>query len=269
MSFTTRPQQIADALDTLDGPTPDEAADLLNEYDAKDSIAAVASRTYGDGGNGGSNPLSVVRVPIAFDDSGITPTGLPITAVSVDNQTFTVSGNHAASFPAGRFTSVFGSSSNDNPYTVVAASFGAGSTVIEVMETPNDDTADGVIFAVTGVAVATISSGDVLLAADQVSTIFVSEAWDGDSPAGYLFCDGSADYSSDIGAFSSRDLTAEDSDVSQSGLGLFQTTSGMFSGDPIRFTATTDLLFVIDNGQYGDPVSSQGEGEIILFVLKA
>jgi hypothetical protein len=67
---------------------------------------------------------------------------LPITVVVQGAKTFTVAGDHSA-FGGGDTLQVWRSSANDGGYTIVSAIFGAGVTVITVVEAIPSATADG------------------------------------------------------------------------------------------------------------------------------
>jgi hypothetical protein len=68
-----------------------------------------------------------------------------ITAVSIANLTFTVTGNVAPILAAGDILAVTGSTGNDANYVVVSATYSAGSTVITVATAPAVATVDGAI----------------------------------------------------------------------------------------------------------------------------
>lgn len=73
--------------------------------------------------------------------------GYAITAVDTANKKFTIAGNHTSEFPANAKTLVYGSTLNDNSYTVVSSSYVSGNTEITVSETIQDSTADGNIIS--------------------------------------------------------------------------------------------------------------------------
>lgn len=66
----------------------------------------------------------------------------PITAISVPGKTFTVTGDASAFAPTDTFH-VYRSTLNNGDYTIVSAVFGAGSTVITVVEAIPSGTANG------------------------------------------------------------------------------------------------------------------------------
>lgn len=68
---------------------------------------------------------------------------LPITAVNQGTKQFTVAGDYTALFPAAASLTVSGSTGNDGVYTVVVAAFGAGNTVITVVEAIPSAVANG------------------------------------------------------------------------------------------------------------------------------
>jgi hypothetical protein len=68
-----------------------------------------------------------------------------ITAVSIANLTFTVTGNVAPIVAAGDVLAVTGSTGNDENYVVASAAYSAGSTVIKLTTAPAVATVDGTI----------------------------------------------------------------------------------------------------------------------------
>lgn len=66
-----------------------------------------------------------------------------ITAVSIANKTFTIGGDQTALIGAGSKITVSGSTGNDGDYNVVSSTLTGGDTVITVVETIADATADG------------------------------------------------------------------------------------------------------------------------------
>jgi len=71
-----------------------------------------------------------------------------IIGVDTVSETFTISGDHQSTFPAGTEFRAQGSTGNDGLYTVKSVSLSAGDTVIEVNEDITDITVDGGLKAV-------------------------------------------------------------------------------------------------------------------------
>lgn len=107
------------------GPVTGLSIDSAGSLWAPTDVAAVS------GGNGAAR-ITVATVGNSF----------PITAVNVIGKTFTVTGDASAFQPADIFR-VYRSTLNNGDYTIVSAVFGAGSTVITVVEAIPSGTANG------------------------------------------------------------------------------------------------------------------------------
>lgn len=138
-----------------------------------------------EAGGGGSQPgAGVVRgpFPFAFDTQGVSPlVDLPITALNQGTPSFTVAGDHTDVLTPASTFDVSGSTGNDGTYTVVGSAFGAGSTVVTVVEAIPDATVDGTIvvtLAAIGFPIYTPEPDEILLDAwFELETV-----WDGSTP---------------------------------------------------------------------------------------
>lgn len=74
----------------------------------------------------------------------ITSTRYTITAVNTGAKTFTVTGDHQAVFTADKVFAVRNSTGNNGVYSVVSTALSGSDTVITVLQTPPDATADGI-----------------------------------------------------------------------------------------------------------------------------
>jgi|GEM_PF-6366224 len=83
------------------------------------------------------------KIKILGDTS--TFSGYAITAVNTGSKQFTIAGNHTSEFPTGAYLKVYGSTLNDNMYTVSSSSYSGGNTIIVVNETIQDSTVDGTL----------------------------------------------------------------------------------------------------------------------------
>lgn len=71
----SRTEQAIDAIAALgDSPDPELTRRVLAEFDVRDLVAALVAT--GGGAGGGSQPLTVVQLPIAFDTPDITSAGI-------------------------------------------------------------------------------------------------------------------------------------------------------------------------------------------------
>lgn len=222
---------------------------------------------------GGSQPFEHVVVPITFDTDNLTVQAFPITAVGIDPaNTLRIAGDHAELFPVTSQFTVIGSTLNDGIYTVQSVSVSGGNTIITTDEAIADATVDGEVLNATsggattaGVTVYTPTAGDLWLLSRVATTVNVSAAFNGNTPTGW-FALGADDYST-FGGQSGLDLTQIDASLDASGHATQATTSNFGGGDkPARFMDDTPLRFLIDDGSFGAPGSSQGEAEIHLII---
>lgn len=86
---------------------------------------------------------------------------IPITAVDQGAKTFTVTGDWTAVLYAAGLGTVFGSTGNNGTYTLVSAVFGAGDTVVTMVQPIPSAVADGTF----------IDFGVITVTGDQVSAI--------------------------------------------------------------------------------------------------
>src|SRR3990167_1095126 len=107
--------------------------------------------------------------------------GYTVTAASIANKTFTISGNHYRSFPVGEQFRINGSSLNECDYTVVEATLVSGNTVVEVEETIASESNLGAIKTLTPLTTTNTLSWDGLLSVSPTvaSTFFRIKAGDG------------------------------------------------------------------------------------------
>lgn len=214
------------------------------------------------GGGGGSQPFAVVRVPIAFDTPGLEFALFAITAVNQGAQSFTIAGDHAADYPAGVSFDVSGSTGNDGGYTVVSSTFGAGSTVIVTVEAISDATADGAIES-PPLPIYVPEDGDLFIG--WLVTI-PSTAWDGTTPNLDLGLRvDSAHYGN--GAIDATDSATGSGDTTLAILAGGSIVGGSsMQGEILHADAVTAR---VTDGSGGSPGSTQGEGEILLFIVPA
>ncbi len=242
----------------------------------RELIDGVWTTTYASqGGGGGSQPF--VRIPIAFDMPNIHVETFAITAVGVDPaNTFTIAGDHAALFPPGFLFTVAGSTLNDGIYTVVTAVFGSA-TVITVEEAVADATVDGTVtndcpngdpVTSSGIVLYTPTPGDIWLPNLAATGFSETTPWDGSSPTGFVFMQGTPDYTLSLDFASPLDLSIGDTPGGDGHLSLLDNICGSTVG-PVRFNDATPLMLVVTDGSGGDPGSTAGEGEIVLFIVAA
>ncbi len=111
----------------------------------------------------------------AFDTPGVGVQPSAITALNQGTPSFSVAGDLTDFIEAGDGLTVSGSTLNDGIYTVVSAAFGAGETVITVVEAIVDPTVDGDIGILAGVPFYTPVIGDIILD----GWLEITTAWDG------------------------------------------------------------------------------------------
>lgn len=215
---------------------------------------------YLSAGGGGSK---AVRVPFTLADLH-TPANYPITAVSDGGSTFTIAGDHTADFPAGSQFEVNGSSGNDSNYTAaIDATFGAGHTTITTVDPPTDPTADGHISAISAAATGFLiyqpaQAGEVLPYYAGVA-IRITEAFDGSNPHVHLGVAGA-----------NQALTSGDASVADALLGSSDAaTAQIGANSPTIVLGLDPVLLFFDDNAGGDPGSTVGAGEVVLFVLTA
>jgi len=237
--------------------------------------------TFTDPANqpGGSQPVKVVRVPLAYNTPGLVAASLPITGVNQGTKTFTVAGDQTAAFPPGSPLGIAGSTGNDGAYTVVSATFAAATDIVTVEAIP-DGTADGVLYnaATIGVPIYTPTPGDAVLVAAQrggVSYLSIPAAWDGLTPILYLFAEGDAVLGQDPVslAVGYGDLSTADGPPPNSAHyatpGLPARSFFAFADGPLFALDATPMRIAIDNRTGGDPGSTQGAAELVLVIAAA
>lgn len=255
--------QVDAVLDALSSPTSSDVYEALLPY-SNDAVAAVAAKRAAGGAGGGSQPIEVVRVPIAFDDVGIVVTMLEITAVTDGpGSTVTVAGDHAAAFPAGSACRIFNSNAIDDGYTVVSAVFGAGSTVISITEELGDDSVSGSVYDNTsGVVIYTPVADDVLFGG-WLSLPGETE-WDGSTPRLHFQVEGD-----DPGGGAEVNFDCNDTNVQNNVTASVVKSSVLSSSRQVLAQGTKPFRLFVDDNSYGDPGSLQGAGEIVLLIAKA
>lgn len=109
-------------------------------------VANQSTYTIGPGGDFDTvRPQEINGAAILLNAS---PQGFAITAVAPANDTFTIAGDQTTYFGVGVPFVVSGSTGNDGTYTVQSSVYGT-STVISVLESVDDPTADGSILVAT------------------------------------------------------------------------------------------------------------------------
>ncbi len=96
---------------------------------------------------------------------------------------------------------------------------------------------------------------------------FIKTAWDGTTPVLHLgTVGGLSSFDTLLGSFPA-DLTAADNAEMGTTLAVPQNNQGF--GTPQRFTATTPVTLMVDDGSGGDPGSAQGAGFFQLLIIAA
>jgi hypothetical protein len=235
------------------------AGSLPSPTDDGDVLTVVSGDWAGAAPGGGSQPLKVVRFPFAFDTPGLTG-AYPITAVDAPGGTITIAGDHAAVLTAAGAFSVTGSTGNDGSFSVVSATFAAGSTTIDAGGPLFDATADGDVIVCGQPVVYTPTVGD-RLGVDSVISVYT--AFDGNSPRLTVMVRG-ADPS--IQEIMDCDATDADGPVFGGSWNRSATTGatgGSYAVD------TTPIVLLLDDGGILPPGSIQGEGEVFLVIYPA
>ncbi len=216
------------------------------------------------GGGGGSQSLEAVRVPIAFDTPNLVVQEFAITNADTGTQVVTIAGSHASKFPVGRWAGIVGSSEADSTYTVASVTEVGGNTEVELLAALSG-TFDAARLLNVGTAGVTVP----VAAGDRVSqevSVSVTTAFDGTAPAVYTWAGVTS--AGNAGWINPFDLTTADAEIS-SGLWLYTDQANTAPATFIYPPADDSLVFFIGGSSYEDPVMTQGEGEIILQILRA
>ncbi len=122
-----------------------ETESLTIPYVDREVFPLVANQNTYTIGPGGqfetSRPMGLEGASLLLNAN---PQSFAITIASPTNQTFTVAGNHTASFVPGAEFEVIGSTGNDGTYTAVSSSFSTVTT-ITVLDPVNSAVGDGAI----------------------------------------------------------------------------------------------------------------------------
>lgn len=129
----------------------DENGNATFTADTVSAIGAILTYTRTSPGTTLYNPMDTFNL---YSNVGL----LSVTAVVTIAKTFTVAGNQVAKFPVGGVFYLDGSTGNNGTYTTVSAVFGAGVTVVTVVEVIPDATADGQIHPGSDSAVLTVDT---------------------------------------------------------------------------------------------------------------
>jgi len=233
----------------------------------KDPGQAWETEVDTGGGGGGSESPLIVRMAIAFDTPDLVTTTepFPITAVDQGDQTFTVAGDQTAAFADGLNFTVSGSTGNDGTYNCVTSVFGSGVTVITTFEAIPDATVDGDAIGnvrPVGIVIYTPTPGDVLPLGQ--SFVVLPTAFDGNNPTvRFGVASDRVIFDNSIGE---PPLTDEDN-VDSAYASVIQGVG--FPTSSVVFTTAEPIVVFVDDGNGGAPGSTEGEGEMILYIVKA
>lgn len=264
----SRAEQVVARLAELSGATATELRSALNEFDAKDIAAAIAA---GAGGGGG---LPTGWTQDASDPANVDSNGgtLEIGELVIAGGTFVGASSVDPSADSG-IPGPLGSlylRTNGQAWLKTGAldtdwtQFGGqpASAVITVRVPLAFDTPD---LVVTGITAYTPSVGEILL---LDTSLTITESWDGSSPGLSIYSAGD-----DPGdrLVNGAGLTASAAD----GMHRLKTRTladlySNLSGTQVaRFTDTSPLKVMVDDGAAGDPESETGAGELILVIASA